>query len=441
VEAILASIWNKSVGYLTWDERLSLATFRYDDNFTSGKWNLSPVVMPLRDTIYYFPENKTACFKGLPGMFADTLPDAFGSQIIDDWFQTRNIDLPSGITPLHRLCYQGKRGMGALEFSPALFKNEQSSIIEIKEMTTLADMIMNHREQFRVDLKTQKGPILDLLKVGTSAGGAKPKAVIAYNPKTKEVRSGQVGAPEGFGYYLLKFDGVENRKLSDNPLGIGNIEYAYHRMAIDCGINMMPCSLYEDGIYNHFMTQRFDRTATGEKLHSQTLAAIAHLDRDLPHSYKSAFSVIRALHLPKEDSNEMFRRMTFNVVARNHDDHTKNHSFIMDRNGTWRLAPAYDLCYAYSEQGRWTSQHQMSINGKRSDFTYNDLIKEGIRNDIRNPSQIIEKTVDIVSRWRTYAMECGVKEAHVKQIESNLILLRQPLQKQKIQKNNNLLLP
>lgn len=427
------TLWGENVGSLYWDEMAKAAIFDYESKFRRFGLNISPLMMPINKNTgspYQFFENRNNCFKGLPGLLADSLPDTFGNQIINEWFASRG--LPSEeITPLDRLCYVGKRAMGALEFEPSnsSVSLNESSIIHVQELTLLAKSIFADRENFKVKMTQPDQKILDILKVGTSAGGAKPKAIIAYNPQTNEVRSGQVQAPEGFGYWLLKFDGgtySEHSQIADNPQGIGNIEYAYYLMAKNCGIDMMECQLLPEGDSNHFMTKRFDRTETGDKIHVQTLAGIAHYDRDKRHSYEEAFRVSRTLKLSYPEQEQLFRRMVFNVVARNHDDHTKNFSFLMDTSGKWTLAPAYDLCYSYSPGGTWTNRHQMSLNGKQDNFTYADIIAVAENMGIRNSKSIIEQTVESVSNWKQYAKDSGVKEKHVYEIEDNLRLLISP---------------
>jgi len=421
-------LWDKEVGSMVWDKKRDVAIFEFEPKFLKLNLEIAPVIMPsdkAKGKNYYFPENRNSCFKGLPGIFADSLPDKFGNQIISEWFANKVLNSRM-INPLEGLCYIGKRGMGALEFDPSelLGKFETSSLVNISELTELARKALNDKDGFRADLKNAQGSILDILKIGTSAGGAKPKAIIAFNPTTNEVRSGQVKAPEGFGYYLLKFDGVEDSKISDNPIGIGNIEYAYYKMAKDCGIDMMNSILLNEGRYSHFMTQRFDRTEVGEKIHAQTMAAIGHLDRDSRCSYEQGFQIMRKLNLPYSELEQFFKRMVFNVMSRNHDDHTKNHSFLMNRNGEWRLAPVYDLCYSYSCTGQWTAQHQMSINGKRSNFEYSDLVVVAKNMGISNYDNSIAQITEVVSRWKQYALDAGVQEMHLKQIEKNHILLR-----------------
>ena len=424
-------LWGKDVGSLFWDDTSNAAAFQYEAKFLRSGLNIAPIIMPLSagngEQVYQFLNNRNNCFNGLPGLIADSLPDKFGTQIINEWFASRGLPNEE-ITPLDRLCYVGKRGMGALEFEPVQTVEgvDSSSLLHIEELTKLADSVFKDRDSFQEKLLQEDKTILDILKIGTSAGGAKPKAIIAFNELTKEVRSGQVKAPEGFTYWLLKFDGTtfsEHDKITNSPQGIGNIEYAYYRMAKDCGIDMMECRLLTERDNYHFMTKRFDRLDNGDKLHVQTLAGIAHYDRDVRHSYEEAFGIMRKMKLDYPQQEEFFRRMVFNVVARNHDDHTKNHSFLMDTEGKWRLAPAYDLCYSYSPSGRWTNRHQMSLNGKQDGFKYDDLKTVGERVGINRPDEIIEKVVDVASHWNEYAKDCGVKEAHTRQIYANLLLV------------------
>lgn len=422
-------LWEHNVGSLYWDKNAEAAVFDYEKKFTRSGLNISPIIMPLErysGEPYQFIENRNNCFKGLPGLFADSLPDTFGNQIINEWFASRGLS-EEEITSLDRLCYVGKRAMGALEFEPSeeIEDFNKSSILHIQELTNLAKSVFADRKRFQAKLNQEDKKILEILKVGTSAGGAKPKAIIAYNDITGEVRSGQVQAPDGFDYWLLKFDGgtySEHSEITENPQGIGNIEYAYYLMAKGCGIDMMECKLLTEGESHHFMTKRFDRTKTGEKNHVQTLAGIAHYDRDKRHSYEEAFRIMRAMKLNYPDQEQLYRRMVFNVMARNHDDHTKNFSFLMDKSGKWKLAPAYDLCYSYTPGGKWTNRHQMSINGKQDNFTLEDLITVAKNMGIRNSMRIIEQIQTAVGAWKEYAKEGGVKEEHSKVISDNLLL-------------------
>ncbi|MDR3118187.1 MAG: type II toxin-antitoxin system HipA family toxin [Mediterranea sp.] len=424
------NIWGKFVGSLLWDKDREMASFEFDDRFLRSGLNLSPIIMPAsksKGTVYQFPENRNNCFKGLPGLVADSLPDAFGNRIINEWFASKGFP-DEQITPLDRLCYMGKRSMGALEFEPsnAIPELDSSTQLHINDLAELASEVFRNREGFRSKLLNRDKSILDILKVCTSAGGAKPKAIIAWNERTNEVKSGQVTAPDGFTYWLLKFDGgayEEHAHITDNPKGAGNIEYAYYLMAKDAGIDMMESRLLHEGDSCHFMTKRFDRTDTGDRLHVQTLAGIAHYDRDARYSYEQAFRVMRDLHLPYPQQEEFFRRMVFNIVARNHDDHTKNHSFIMDPSGRWSLSPAYDLCYSYNPSGNWTKRHQMSANSKQDRFTFEDLQKVAEKTGIKRGKEMIEKVVDSVSRWDEFAKDAGVIAKHAGEIKANLLLL------------------
>jgi serine/threonine-protein kinase HipA len=418
-------LWGKEVAAVAWDSEREIGVLEFFDSFVKEDLDIAPLTMPLNDLrrgerIFSFPVLRGKTFKGLPGLISDSLPDDYGNMVIDEWFANKGLTVD--INPLDRLCYIGKRGMGALEFEPANYDKslDESSHIEIGELVALADEVLNRRESFQDNLLKNKKSVRDILKVGTSAGGAKPKAIIALNDKTKEVRSGQVKAPEGFSYWLLKFDGMEGGKIKDNPKGIGRIEYAYHKMAVDCGIEMSECRLLHEGKNAHFMTKRFDRSENGDKLHIQTLCGISHFDRDERHSYEQLFNTMRNLFLPYPQMEQMFRRMVFNVAARNHDDHTKNHSFIMDNVGSWSLAPAYDLCYAYSPSGKWTNLHQLSLNGKRDNFTLSDIMEVAVKADIKNSKSIIDQVTQVVSKWNNYAREAEVNEEFIKQIDANL---------------------
>ena len=421
-------LWGQMVGSLVWDSTTGMAVFEYDDAFRRHGIETAPLTMPLSlgNRPFSFPANRTDCFKGLPGLIADALPDKFGNQIITEWFTRQG--LPIGeITPLERLCYVGQRAMGALEFEPSKASAvlNESTEIYIDELTQLAEDVFTKREAFQDRMFQEDKTILDILRVGTSAGGAKPKAIIAYNEKTNEVRSGQVKAPEGFGYWLLKFDGVtysEHGSIMENPKGIGNVEFAYYKMAQACGIEMAECRLLTEGSNHHFMTRRLDRTDSGEKIHMQTVAGLAHLDRDQRHSYEEIFGIIRKMNLPMDASLQLYRRMVFNVVARNNDDHTKNFSFLMNRLGQWKLAPAYDLCYFYKPGGRWVGQHQLSLNGKQDHFTRQDFLTIGEKMGIRRCGEIVDEVISIVSGWPGIAKSCGVRDNHITEIEKNLLL-------------------
>jgi len=305
----------------------------------------------------------------------------------------------------------GTRGMGALEFKPAIGGQPGKSFpIEVSELTELAGRILADRAGLQVDLRGVKEEALNsIIRVGTSAGGNRAKAVIAWNPRTHEVRSGQVPAPQGFEPWILKFDGVNDAALGD-PKGFGRVEYAYHRMAVAAGIQMNDCRLLEENGRAHFMTRRFDRESDGGKIHVQSLCALGHYDFNAAgeYGYEQAFSVIQQLNLGHETMQEMYRRMVFNVLARNQDDHSRNIAFLMSRTGQWRLSPAFDVIWAFNPTGTWTNRHQMSINGKRDDFAREDLLAVAEQYGIRKASVLLEKVGEALSLWPRYASEAGV---------------------------------
>lgn len=428
---VRVKLWGELVGSLVWNEALNCAAFEYDLNFKKKSWPISPLVMkvPNRGSqVFQFPQNKGNCFEGLPGLIADSLPDKFGTQIINEYFAAKGLPTDN-ITPLDRLCYVGTRAMGALEFEPArdLDVLNESSLLQINELTYLAEEIFNKRAKFKANLKEQSKALNDILRIGTSAGGAKPKAIIAFNENTQEIRSGQVKAPDGFTYWLLKFDGVsysEHDSITDIPMGIGNVEFAYHKMAMESGIQMNECRLLEDGERHHFMTKRFDRKDNGDKIHMQTLAAIKHLDRDQRHSYEELFEVARKLGLGDGDARELFRRMAFNVLALNNDDHTKNFSFLMDKDGIWKLAPAYDLCYANNPNSKWINKHQMSVNQKQANITTDDLRTVAKLQGVRGFEEDIQRIQSAISRWPKIAKKCGVRKNHIDEIQKAMDLQR-----------------
>ncbi len=414
-------IWDKYVGAVMWDENRQSALFEYDDDFKSTGLELSPLMMPLGDRIFSFGNLSKDTFLGLPGLLADALPDAYGKALLDKWLAMNGRTFAN---PVERLCYQGKRSMGALEFVPAQDVHlEQKSELEISSLVEIAREVMDSKTQLNANLNdNRKEAIANIIKVGTSAGGQRAKAVVAFNENTGEVRSGQLDAPEGFGHWLLKLDGVTNASLGD-PKHYGRIEYAYYLMAKNAGIEMMECRILEENGRAHFMTRRFDRLGGNEKLHSQTLCGLAHFDYKMLHaySYEQAFQVMRRLRLPYKQAEELFRRMVFNVIARNQDDHTKNISFLMNKKGEWSLSPAYDISYCYNPKGEWTSQHQMSINGKWTDFTADDFRAVAQNIHIKNCNAIIGQVCDAVSQWKSIAKGCGIPGGTANAIEGNLL--------------------
>lgn len=423
-------LWGRDIGAVTWLEDQSHAVFQYTPEFAASGIALSPLVMPPSVAPYAFPELPKPAFKGLPGLLADSLPDKYGNALIDAWLARQNRDAAS-FNPVERLCYIGTRGMGALEFHPTLLKaTRRSRRVEIAALVDLANQVLSMREGMRGVLggKEDHDTLEEILRVGTSAGGARAKAVLAWNAETGEFRSGQVPADEGFTYWLMKFDGVANnrdRELAD-PQGFGLIEYAFFRMARDAGINMADCRLHHEGGRSHFMTRRFDRTEDGKKLHMQSLAALRHYDFNAAgaYSYEQAIETIRLLDLPPVDIEQQFRRAVLNLFIRNQDDHVKNIAFLMDRSGAWRLSPAFDVAYAYNPSGAWTSRHQMGLNSKRDGFDLEDLVAFGAvcgfkrRRTLGVVSEIAERVRD----WPTYAGEAGVYEPDAERINATLRL-------------------
>jgi serine/threonine-protein kinase HipA len=409
-------LWGRTIGAVSLENGASAAAFEYAPDFIGSGIQLAPLVMPLSNRVYQFPGLAAVSFHGLPGLLADSLPDRFGNALIDAWLATQG-RRPESFDSIERLCYIGGRGMGALEFVPATGPSFRGSTkVDVATLVELASDVLTHRNSLQVSFapKRRHKGIADILRVGTSAGGARAKAVIAWNPKTNEVRSGQVRAPPGFGYWLLKFDGVtanKDKELED-PKGFTLIEYAYSLMARAAGIEMSECRLLEEGGRHHFMTRRFDREPDGAKLHMQTLAALGHFDFNVAgvYSYEQAFAVIRQLRLPMRAQEQQFRRMLFNVVARNQDDHVKNIAFLMDKAGNWSLSPAYDVTYAYNPEGAWTAKHQMTLNGKAEGFTVSDFrdcakvagLKRG------RETEILSEVVSVVKNWPRYADKVGV---------------------------------
>ena len=421
-------LWGRTIGAVALTEGGSLATFEYAAPFADSGIEVAPLMMPLSRRLYRFPALPRATFHGLPGLLADSLPDRFGNALINAWL-ARQGRSPDSFNAVERLCYTGERGMGALEYAPATGPSAgPATALQVDRLRTLAGEILSERNALRTSLMSEQDEgLAEILRVGTSAGGARAKAVIAWNPATGEVRSGQVHLDKGFEHWLLKFDGVRgNRdKELEDPQGYGQIEYAYAQMAKDAGIDMEPCRLLEENGRRHFMTRRFDRRPDGRKLHMQSLAALAHYDFNLAgaYSYEQSFQAIRQLHLSMDSVEQQFRRMTFNIVGRNQDDHVKNMAFLMDLQGRWRLSPAFDMTYSYNAEGTWTATHQMTMNGKRSDFVLADF-EACARSALLQRAlarSILTQVQEVVARWPDYAAQAGVPERVSRRIERTLL--------------------
>jgi serine/threonine-protein kinase HipA len=422
-------LWGRTIGAVSMDDDRSYASFQYTPEFVDSGIQVAPLTLPLSSRVYEFPELPRGTFHGLPGLLADSLPDRFGNALIDAWLATTG-RTPASFTPIERLCYTGTRGMGALEFAPVLGPRPRTSTkIDLDALTRLASDILVDRRNFKSRLSRagRKKALADILTVGTSAGGARAKAVIAWNRTTNEVRSGQVAAGPGFTYWILKFDGVAGNmdRETEDPPGYGAIEYAYSLMARAAGITMSECRLLEEHGRRHFMTRRFDRRPDAGKLHMQSLGALAHFDYNQAgaYAYEQAFLTIRQLELPMASMEEQFRRMLFNIVARNHDDHVKNIAFLMDRDGRWTLAPAFDVTYSFNPSGVWTATHQMTLNGKREGFGLGDVIAGAKAAGLKRgrAETLLEEVRAAVLRWPVFAAKAKVPDAIAERIGTALI--------------------
>ena len=434
MEVITITYQDDVVGAVSFDTEKGLGSFEYDPGFIKKGIELSPIKMPLSNRIYSFPELDFNTFKGLPGLIADSLPDDFVNAVLNALVAGQGRS-PSDITPLQRLQYTGKRGMGALEYAPAtkLRSLNASQQVEIQSLVSIAQEILDLRGNFEVELKQSgqddREAMMSLLSVGMSAGGARPKAVLAFNEDFTQVRSGQAKVPSGFTHYLMKFDGVsehnKNQETFGDPLGYGAMEFVYHLMANKCGVDMMPCRLLHEGNRRHFITQRFDRIKN-TKVHVQTLNGLAHVDYKKPgaFSYEELFGIARQLKLSAVEAEQLFKRMTFNIIARNHDDHSKNFAFMLKKD-KWSLAPAYDLAYSYKPGSKWVNSHWMSLNGKRDKFTRSDFYSLEKLSPIFNKKKIddiIDATIEHISTWRQLAEEWDVPKTLIDEIQENLRL-------------------
>lgn len=429
VDYAYVKIWGQLVGAVRWIPERNLASFQYDNSFLSKKWDLSPIKMPIsnRDRVYSFPEllkekdSTDDTFKGLPGLLADSLPDRYGNKLIDQWLAQNG--LPAGsMNPVEKLCYIGSRGMGALEFEPAQLKAAKNTFaIDVSGLVDIAKKILTERQTFKTDFnKDEQRAMQEILKIGTSAGGVRPKALVTYNKNTGVVRSGQTGAPKGFEHWLLKLDGVSSDQFGESH-GWGRVEYAYHLMAKECQIDMMDCELLEENGRAHFMTKRFDREGNNTKHHIQTLCGIQHFDYNdmFGYSYEQVFQTMRQLRLKYPEAEQMFRRMVFNVLSTNYDDHTKNIAFRLKKDGHWELTPAYDVCYSFDPTNYWVSQQTLSVNGKRKNISQSDLMTIAKANNIKKGEKIIHEINSVIKNWNEFAHKAEVREDLYKQIKSN----------------------
>lgn len=435
MEALSVAYQSHEVGALSFDTERGTSAFQYTPAFVNSGIELSPIHMPLSDRIYSFPGLDYEAFKGLPGLLADSLPDDFGNAVLNAWVASQG-ESATNITPLQRLKYTGRRGMGALVFRPAMqIKSLNASHeVEVASLVKIAQDVLDSRESFQIALppdgQEDKQAMLSLLSVGMSAGGARPKAVLAFNNDFTQVRSGQVDVPEGFEHYIVKFDGVtehrSTRETFGDPQGYGIMEYVYSKMAGGCGIDMMPCGLLDEGPRKHFVTKRFDR-AGNRRIHFQSLNGLAHVSYKKPgeYSYAELFGVARALKLPARSAEQLFRRMVFNVVARNHDDHSKNFAFALDEEDGWYLAPAFDVAFSFKPGSKWVNSHWMTINGKRDGFERKDFYAFQSLSPLfskRRVDRILDEVIASVAQWSKLAKEYGVPGDFAEFITGNLRL-------------------
>lgn len=424
INTVRVKMWGTTVGYLHQDDN-GMVGFQYDEEFLKSNIEISPVKMPLSTATYSFPALREETFHGLPGMVADSLPDRFGNIVINRYLESQGRTADS-LSVIEKLCYTGKRGMGALEYEPSQELTSMNETVDLDALTKLASEILSEKEQIHIEKNDNL--MAQLMECGSSVGGARAKTLIAWNPETNDIRSGQINAGKGYEYWLLKFDNIKNNKDKDSRPDDGEytkVEYSYYLMALDAGIEMSECRLYKENGSAHFMTKRFDRKGVkGERLHMQSLCALAHMDFNSPrvYSYEEAFSVMKQLKLPYSDFVQMFRRMVFNEYAKNYDDHTKNISFLMDKKGVWSLSPAYDITFSYRKDSIWVSAHQMLINGKSDNITKEDMLKVAEKAGIKKSDAVksIEQVINSVSKWEHFAEKSGMSEYNIKKIKGFL---------------------
>ena len=419
VSAIEVQIWGKTVGAVALDPRHKYYAFEYDPSFIRTGIDLAPFAMPISNarSPFIFPDLPESTFQRLPAMLADALPDDFGNSLINSWMAARGID-KSNITPLDRLAYMGKRGMGALEFKPA-----RSPAAISATAIQLSRLIESARSALHGEISTDhlaKAALAQIIQVGTSAGGARAKAVIAWNPQTGEIRPGQFDIAPGFEHWLLKFDGMGADMELGGSQNYGRIEYAYYRMAQAAGITISSSRLLQENGRAHFMTIRFDRSGN-QKRHLQTLCALSHMDfkQKASHDYSQFFLAIKRLQLGYSAMEEAFRRMAFNVMAANCDDHSKNVSFILHEGQGWELAPAYDLTHAYNPNGEWNNQHLMAVNGKFTNILREDLLAVADRFGIGTAPEVLRQVGDAIKNWPEFAAEAGLGANEVNRIREH----------------------
>ena len=420
VEVIL---YGQTLGTAEWNVSRGISTFQYSSNVIN-KIEPSPILMPTKERIFETTRNHVN-FHNLPYLLSDSMPDDFGKIMMKEWMRLRGFSIED-INPVDKLTYIGKRGMGALEFVPANHKEDSEYSVDVSELLDIAKKVLEGKQEISYN-NLDKDSLTNILRIGTSVGGARAKALLAIkrdaNEKILDIRPGDIMQPQDYSYWLLKIDGANEKSLGESK-GMGKIEYAYYKLAKEAGIEISESTLHEENGRFHFLTKRFDRSHEREKIHMQSFAALAGIDYRVPRasSYDTLFRVMKRLQLPHYQFEEQYRRMLFNVVARNHDDHVKNFSFMMNKNGQWKISPAYDICYSYSPGGTWTNVHQSSINGKFDNFTKKDLLDFGKTFGIKKAKIILEEVVSAVSQWPEIAAEIEIPRNRIQDIHKNLRL-------------------
>ena len=419
---IEVKLYNETIGSVEWNDSRGCSTFQYSNEGSIRNIEPSPVLMPVQEGIFETNRDHVN-FHHLPYLLSDSMPDDFGHVMMKEWLRQKKLTIEE-INPVDRLSYVGKRGMGALEYEPANYKLTGNSEILVSELYEVAKKVLENKENTSFH-GMDKESLSAVLRIGSSVGGARAKALIAVKSESnniiQEIRPGDIIQPDGFSYWILKIDGANEKSLGESD-GMGKIEYVYYRMAKEAGIDISESTLYEENNRFHFLTKRFDRTDKGEKIHMQSFGALAGIDYKIQKvsSYEALFRLMKRLRLPYYQLEQQYRRALFNVVARNHDDHVKNFSFLMDRDGEWRISPAYDLTFQYKAGGTWTDVHQSSINGKFDQFTRNDLLGLGRTFGIKKADHILEEVIAAVAQWSKFAAETDIPEAEIRYINNNL---------------------
>jgi serine/threonine-protein kinase HipA len=421
---VQVSLYGESIGTVDWNVQKRSAVFQYSRNSFTNLWEPSPILMP-KEGRSYETNRDHENFHNLPYLLSDSMPDDFGNVMMKEWLKQKSLTYED-INPVDRLTYVGKRGMGALEYEPINHNSSYDFNIDVADLLEVAKNVLDGKKGVKYENLNEES-LTDILRIGTSVGGARAKALVALKEDDKsniiEIKPGDVMQPRGFSYWLLKIDGANVDSLGETN-GAGKIEYAYYKMARSCGIDISESRIFHENGRSHFLTKRFDRSAEGEKIHMQTLGALIGVDFKIQRasSYETLFRTMKRLKLDYQQLEQQFRRTIFNVVARNHDDHVKNFSFLMDNQGVWKISPGYDITYSFKPGGAWTNVHQSSINGKFDDFEQRDLVEFGESFGIKNCKLIIQEIIEAVSNWDQIAQEVEISKKVISTINKNIRL-------------------